>query len=280
MLFAINHCFRRTLIGMLFFLFSTAQASEVYSWSVVPQFTGIAVHRDWTPLLQAIEKETGVRFQLKIYESIPDFEIGVLEGKPDFAYMNPYHAVMANTAQGYVPLIRDGKRKLTGILVAKSNSAFKTLQDLQGQQIAFPSPNAFAASLYMRALLAEKEGIEYTPIYTKTHSNSFRFVMRNKTAASGGVYRTLRRERPEVQRQLQVIYKAPSTPSHPIVFHPRVPSDVAMKVQQSIIALANTETGKTILTAILLPEPIVADYARDYEPLVKLNLEKYFIQPQ
>ncbi len=189
--------------------------------------------------------------------------------------MNPYHAVIAKNEQGYRPIIRDTKRKLTGILVTRKDSSIKRVQDLQGKIVSFPSPNAFAATLYIRALLAEKEGIQFTPVFAKTHTNSFRFVIRGKTQASGGVYRTLRRERPEVQSQLQVIYKTPSTPSHPIVVHKRVPKKVASAVQASIISLAKTDDGKAILKAILLPKPIPAIYKRDYKPLQDLNLEKY-----
>ena len=259
---------------------SMSFAKEIFTWSVVPQFTGIAVHRDWTPLLHAIEKETGYRFTLKLYDSIPDFETAFHEGKPDFAYMNPYHAVMASKEKGYSPIIRDGKRKLTGILVARKDSNIKRIEDLRGAQIAFPSPNAFAASLYMRALLVEKEGLDFIPIFAKTHSNSYRFVLLNKTSASGGVYRTLKRERPEAQSQLNVIYKTPSSASHPIVVHPRIPKEVSDAVQNSIISLANSSQGNAILKAILIPEPILANYERDYQPLLQLKLEKYVVNPK
>lgn len=274
-----KYAFQYFLIVYLGFTAFTAHAEEIYTWSVVPQFTGIAVHRDWTPVLEAIEKDTGHRIKLKLYESIPQFEAGFTDGRPDFAYMNPYHAVMANKTQGYRPIIRDGKRKLTGILVVRNDSTIKSVQDLKGARIAFPSPNAFAAALYMRALLAEKEGITFTPVYAKTHSNSYRFVLHGKTLASGGVYRTLRRERPEVQSELEVIYKSPGTPTHPIVVHKRVPKEVAVAVQKSILRLTNTIKGKLMLKAILIPDPITADYTRDYQPLQKLRLEKYIVMP-
>jgi len=257
---------------------SYVYAEESYTWSVVPQFTGIAVHRDWSPLLHAIEKDTGYHFTLKLYDSISAFEVGFNEGVPDFAYMNPYHAVMAKKVQGYVPIIRDGKRKLTGILVTRKGSAIKQVQDLEGQRIAFPSPNAFAAALYLRALLFEQEGINFTPVYTKTHSNSYRYVLHGKAVASGGVYRTLKRERLEVQSQLHVIYKTPSVSSHPLVVHHRVPKKVALAVQASIINLAKNKKGKDILKAILIPEPVAAVFARDYKPLQELNLEKYVLK--
>ncbi len=259
---------------------SVSQAGETYTWSVVPQFTGIVVHRDWTPFLRAIEKQTGYRFTLKLYESIPDFEKGFSEGRPDFAYMNPYHAVMARNTQGYKPIICDSKRKLTGILVVNKDGAINNIKDLQGKRIAFPSPNAFAAALYLRALLIEQEGIQFTPVYAKTHSNAYRFVTRGHTQASGGVYRTLKRERPEVQNQLKVIYKTPSSTSHPIAAHKRVPEKVASAVQAAIIAMANTENGKAILKAILIPQPRPAIYERDYKPLQDLKLDKYVVKPE
>ena len=72
----------------------------VYSWAVVPQFTGLAVHRDWTPILTYVSQETGFNLRLSIYNSIPDFEVAFLKVEPDFAYMNPYHGVMVNRAPG------------------------------------------------------------------------------------------------------------------------------------------------------------------------------------
>lgn len=254
---------------------SFAAEKQTYTWSVVPQFTGTVVHRDWTPLLNVLEKKTGYEFKLKIYDSIPDFEEGFMDGKPDFAYMNPYHAVRAKKEQGYMPIIRDSTKKLTGILVIRKDSDIKSVADLNKKRISFPSPNAFAASLYMRALLTEKEKIEFTPVYSNTHSNSFRQVMLGFTDASGGVFRTLRRERPEIQQQLKVLYKGPSTASHPIVVHERVPKEVADAVQAAILELAKDSTYKEMLKAILIPLPVKADYDQDYQELETLNLDKY-----
>lgn len=251
-------------------------AEESYTWAVVPQFTGTVVHRDWTPLLQAIEKATGYKLTLTLYDSISAFEIGFLAGKPDFAYMNPYHAVMARRMQGYEPLVRDETSKLTGIIVTRVNSGLDSVEDLARKEIVFPSPNAFAASLYVRALLTENEKLEFTPIYTQTHSNAYRYVLVGKAAASGGVLRTLRRERPEVQSELKVIYETPGTPSHPIVYHKRVPKHAAQAVQKAVFDFSRTEDGKKILEAILIPSPVVASYD-DYQPLEALNLEKYVV---
>ena len=267
------------IILLLQFQFSHSVIAETpYIWSVVPQFTGTAVHRDWTPILKHIESKTGYRFKLKIYDSIPEFEKAFINGVPDFAYMNPYHAVMAKDAQGYRPIIRNSKRLLSGIMVVRQDSAINDIKDLDGKKIAFPSPNAFAASLYMRALLREKEGINFVPVYAGTHSNAYRLTLAGKTSATGAVKRTLLKERKELQQNLKILYKTPGFPSHPLTAHNRVPDEVIKVVQTTLLELAQTLHGEKLLKAILLSHPIKANYETDYLPLKKLELDKYLVR--
>jgi phosphonate transport system substrate-binding protein len=268
-----------TIIILLQFLLSHSVVAETqYIWSVVPQFTGTAVHRDWTPVLKHIESKTGYRFKLKIYDSIPEFEKGFINGVPDFAYMNPYHAVMAKDAQGYSPIVRNSKRLLSGIMVVRQDSAINNIKHLNGKKIAFPSPNAFAASLYMRALLREKEGIDFIPVYAGTHSNAYRLTLAGKTIATGAVKRTLLKERKELQQNLKILYKTPGFPSHPLTVHKRVPDKVKKAVQSTLLELAQTPHGEKLLKAILLSHPTKANYDTDYLPLKKLELDKYLVR--
>jgi len=209
-----------------------AQTPAKYSFAVVPQYSAVELHKDWAPLLARLSKDTGLVFELKILPSIPLFETSFLKGEPDFAYMNPYHMVMAKKAQMYVPILRDAK-PLTGVLVVRKDSSFKTLKDLNGQKIAFPAPNAFGASLYMRTLLSEVARIQFEPIYVKTHSNVYRNVIRKDAAAGGTVNVALNDEIAEVREQLQVLYQTPPVASHPVVAHPRITVAV-----QNIVAKA------------------------------------------
>jgi hypothetical protein len=59
--------------------------------------------------------------------------------------------------------------------VVRKDDPIKSAGELDGKEVAFPAPNAFGASLWIRALLAEREKIRIVPAYVKTHSNaSFR----------------------------------------------------------------------------------------------------------
>ena len=254
-----------------------AAAKEVYILAVVPQFTPSEVHRNWAPFVEKLSKATQRNFEIRIYPSIPKFEEGFLNGEIDLAFMNPYHAVMAKRAQGYIPLVRDAAKPLTGILIVRRDSPVKTIKELNGKELAFPAPNAFGASLYLRALLAEQEKISITPRYVKTHTNVYRHVIMGEVVAGGGVNTTLAQEPAEVQAQLRVLFETPAVAAHPLVAHPRMPEGVRQTVTTVLLEMGNEPAWKTLLAAMQIPRPVKADYAMDYQPLEKLKLEKYVV---
>lgn len=254
-----------------------AADKETYILAVVPQFTPSEVHRNWTPFIQQLSRATGQNFQIRIYPSIPKFEADFLNGKIDLAFMNPYHAVMARKAQGYIPLVRDDANRLSGILVVRRNSPIKSVKELNGKEIVFPAPNAFGASLYMRALLAGQKGIHLTPRYVKTHTNVYRHVILGEAAAGGGVNTTLKHEPPEVQAQLRILFETPEVAPHPLCAHPRVPAAVRQAVVDAMLEMGRNPAMQRQLAEMQISRAVKADYARDYQPLEKLKLEKYVV---
>lgn len=256
---------------------ATPAATPTLTLGVVPQFPAVEMQRRWSPVTAWLEQACNTRIELVFSSSIPEFERRFIEGQLDLAFVNPYHAVMARKAQGYKPLVRDGANALRGILVVKADGPIRQLQDLQGATIAFPSPNAFGGSLYMRALLEREHGIRFTAYYGKTHTNGYRHVLAGEAKAAGGIAATLKAESPAVQQQLRVLYETPAAAPHPLVAHPRVPVDFRRCMVNTMTQANLPETVKPLLAAALLNRPVVADYARDYQPLEKLALEAYVV---
>jgi len=265
------------LIGFWLALLTMPTASfamHVYTMAVVPQVTPVEIAQRWAPLLGRLEKETGESFQLRLTDRIPAFEKDFLAGLPDFVFLNPYHAVMAAKAQGYIPLVRGGE-PLTGQLIVDRQGPYRKLADLAGKTIAFPAPNAFGASLYMRALLTEREQLAFTPVYVGTHQNVYRSVVKGEAAAGGGVESTLERESPALRSRLAVIYTTPGAPPHPLAAHPRVPKAVRDRVVAVILRLQADPEGRKLLASVDLGGAMPADYARDYAPLERLGLQRH-----
>ncbi len=251
--------------------------SGTYSIYVVPQFPPEEIHKSWTPILQLLSQATGFEFELNIPATIPDFESVLADGDADFAYMNPYHVLLANQKKGYLPLVRDSQNLLDGILVVRKDSPMNAIADLNGETIAFPAPNAFGATLLIRTLL-DKEHIAITPNFVKSHSNVYRSVVLGDTVAGGGLSNTLNRESAELKEQLRVLYTTPKFAPHPIAANPRLSKAVREKFTQSFLALAADPQNQALFAAILMPKPIKANFAKDYQVLKKLELEKFVQQ--
>jgi phosphonate transport system substrate-binding protein len=250
--------------------------STQMSVAIVPQLPGSATYAKWAPILEYVGKKTGQCFNLEVPETIPGFEKQLFQGEPDFAFANPYHLVIAKKRKGYVPLFIDGQSKLTGILVIKADSSIKNIQDLQGKEIAFPAPNAFAASLLIRADL-EKKGVLIKPRYVKTHATGYRAVAMGDVVGAGGVNNTLQREDQALKESLKILYETPGYAPHPFIANPRVPIKVRNSITEAFISLGTSESGRKLLEDVQIPQPIPSDFQRDFAPLEKLKIEKFLV---
>jgi len=253
------------------------KAEHVYDFDVVPQFTAVRIYSTWSPLLQRVGLASGLCFELRVAPSIPEFEQKLLKGEPSFAFVNPYHAVMAFKKQRYSPLLADGDEMLKGLLVVRNDSQIRQLQDLQGKTLAFPSPNSFAATLLIRAELAKKK-IDTQAQFVKTHSNVYRTVIQNEVAGGGGVNNTLDSELPEVRQQLRILYESASYSPHPIVTHPKISLATRDRFFKAFAALSQDESGKKLLDGIGVNKPVIVTYNKNYKVLEDLNLEKFITQ--
>ncbi len=266
-----------TVFCMTQFATTSARAGETYTFGVVPQFEARALAAVWVPILEELEARTGLDFKMTGSARIPEFEKSYEAGEFDFAYMNPYHSLVANQTQGYVPLIRDGGRQLFGILVVRKDSPVQTVAELEGQLISFPAPNALGASLLMRADIDTIHHVKFNSIYASTHTSSYLNVVLGRTAAAGGVMGTFNRQKDEVKDQLRILYETRRMPPHPVTAHPRVPEEIRERVRMAFLNMAATEEGAALLAKIPMKKAISASLD-EYQILGEWGLENYFVQ--
>ncbi|MEW6513137.1 MAG: phosphate/phosphite/phosphonate ABC transporter substrate-binding protein [Pseudomonadota bacterium] len=273
--------FRLVLAWVLLMLYASllpaslhaAQDGATYSFGVVPQFEARERAGTWLPILAELSKRSGLKLELKGSMRIPDFDAEFNSGAFDFAYLNPFHAHRAIRENGYHALVRDAGNALYGILAVRKDSHYHSINDLAGQRIAFPSPNAIGASLLVRADLESLHKISYTPVYVQTHASAYLNAILGTTAAVGGVQSTFDLQKPEVRDQLRILYQTRKIPPHPVIAHPRVPEAHRLKLQQAFLELAATPEGARLLSRIPMKQAIAAS-AADYDIIATLNLEK------
>ncbi len=276
---AFKRLFRRFILGAIaaVVLSLPVQAAEGYTFGIVPQFEARKLASIWEPIIAELESRTGYDFQIMGSPRIPEFEQAFMRGEFDFAYMNPYHSVMAMDGQGYRPLVRDGGRQLFGVLAVRKDSPHQSVADLEGQTIAFPAPNALGASLMMRAELTRRHGVSFSPNYVSTHSSAYLNVVLGEAAAAGGVMATFKAQDPQIRENLRILYETTKVAPHPIVAHPRVPDEVAERVRRTILEMAATQAGREMLARVPIRKAVEAS-VEDYLPLRELGLEEFIVR--
>lgn len=265
------------MAALLFAPQSLAAEMPSYTVGVVPQFDSRRIIATWQPILERVGQEAGIRLELKASPSIPSFEGGLTQGDFDFAYMNPYHLLVANRSQGYRPLLRDHGSDLEGIVVVRKDSSITEVAALQGKVVAFPAPNALGASLMVRAELQGERKIAIEPRYVKNHTSVYLNVATGVASAGGGVQETLNQQPPEVQEQLRIIYRTTKVAPHPLAAHPRVPAKVVERLQRAMLALGQSEEGRKLLDDIPIKQVGKASLD-DYMPLKRMGLEEYYVK--
>ncbi|MGB0670041.1 MAG: phosphate/phosphite/phosphonate ABC transporter substrate-binding protein [Rhodospirillales bacterium] len=250
-----------------------------YVFGVVPQFESRKLHAIWQPLLREVAKRTGIEIDLAPNDSIPEFERDFAAGRFDFAYMNPYHALMAFGSQGYLPIIHDGSAPLFGILVVPKDSPIRDVMELNGSRIAFPAPNALGASLLMRTDLARLHGVSFEPTYKQTHSSVYLHVIKgiDDVRAGGGVMGTFKSQKPEIRDQLRILYQTRPMPRHPIVAHPRVPAEVVRAVTRAFLDLGAEEAGSQMLRRVPIQQVKVTSLA-EFQPMQAWGLDAFVVR--
>jgi phosphonate transport system substrate-binding protein len=249
-------------------------AADVYSFGVVPQFEQRKLHAIWKPIIDELEKRTGLNFNLVTTLQIQDFEKEFIAGKLDFVYMNPYHILKAAESQGYIPLVRD-KVLLRGIVVTHKDSPIKDVSELNGKEVAFPSPNAIGACMLVRAELERRYNVKVVPLYVKTHSSVYLHVAKNLTVAGGGVEKTLQEQDQAIRDSLRILYTTTSFPPHPVAALPKIPKEDREKVRRAFIDMYATKEGKELLSKVPIKE-VTSTSIEDYKVMRELKIDEYW----
>lgn len=249
-------------------------AEASYSLMVMGFTAPNAERGRWMAVMQQVVAATGVSIRLQTPASLSDFERRVLNGDPDFAFIDPYLMARAYHAHGYLPLVRDGSRLQQGVILVRQDSPIRSLQALEGTTISFPAANTFPASLQIRQILA-RERIVSHPRFAGTFSNTLRQVLYGETQAAATTMAALSRERPEVQSQLRIVYVAPPVSSYVLAAHPRVPAASRRGVSAALLGMSESVSGRRLLGDVELTQPVAAHYESDYRPLEMLGLASF-----
>jgi phosphonate transport system substrate-binding protein len=240
---------RRIFAFLALALFASFGACNTLTLGIVPQQSAKKLAETWQPLINYISEHADIDVVFKTAKDIPTFEQRLAEGEYDIAYMNPYHFVVFNDSVGYRALARQKGKRIKGIVVVNANSTITSLDDLNGKQIAFPSPAAFAATIIPSAYL-KQQGVIFTPRYVHSHDSVYLNVQRGFFNAGGGIIRTFNGVDDNTRSALRVLWESDGYTPHAVATHPRITDTQREALLNALLTLSEDKDNHQLLKNI------------------------------
>jgi len=247
-----------------------AANTVLVNFGVGPQQSAIELAKRWTPIFAYLSKKTSYNIQFTTSKDIPTYQRQTKEGLFDMCFINPYHYTIFSKTAGYQAFAQEKDAHLTGIVVVRKDSAYRSMKDLHDKDLAFPARTAVTAAVLPLQHL-QKIDARVTPQYVISHDSVYRTVARGLYAAGGGELRTFESMEPAVRDQLRILWTAPPLPPFVFAVHPRVPEGVARHVADAMTHMDQDPDGRELLKAVNL-KGIAPSRDADYDVVRRMQL--------
>src|SRR5260221_6810930 len=137
-----------------------AAAQQAHAFYVLNQRSIALTAEYWNPILTHVSRRSGVRLELKLAKTAKEGNAIAEMGKYDFLYTNHFFTPERDRL-GYKVIARPAGPGIRSQIVVPVDSPIRSLEDLNGQQVAFVTPDGFTGYwLPMHALLRAKVKIK------------------------------------------------------------------------------------------------------------------------
>lgn len=234
-------------------------------------------------LLDFLEKETGLKFQIHIPKDYDEMIADFGNGKADIAIMNSLSYIKARDNYGVnarLRAIRYGRSTYFGQIIANVNKGINSVKDIEGKTIAYTDRSSTSGYLFPQKIL-KQEGVSPGKIvFAGKHDTVVKMVYEGIADAGATFYSeasndgTIRDARsrlmekcPDVVEKVKIIAITDPIPNDPVVFSKDLPNDISYKVSLGLIKYLSTDAGKEVMMSMYSTEGFVRCSDADYDAL-------------
>jgi phosphonate transport system substrate-binding protein len=168
-------------------------------------------------------------------------------GEHAFAYTNHMFTPERDKI-GYKVILRMAGAPIHGAIVVREDSPVRTLRDLTGLPVAFPSREAFVGYwLPMDHLV--KEGVEVKEAFAGNQEGAMSQLQFGKVAAAAVNKKLLDKYAQREDFRFRVLWTSEPYLDIPIMAHPSVPAKLVEAVREAFIGMGKDPEGQKALQA-------------------------------
>lgn len=203
---------------------------------------------DYRPLFDAVGKNAGMSFDLKVAQSYGAVVEALCNGNADVAFVGPVTYLQAkerDCAQLLAVGVKDGQSIYYAGLFARKDSPLKAIADLKGKDVAFGDINSTSSFAFPIAMLIEA-GVD--PVkdlkalrLTGSHANSLAALIEGRVdaaALSFDSYDKAVREGVPGATDVKVIARSEAIPYPPLVMNSRLSEETKQKLRDAFEGVA------------------------------------------
>jgi phosphonate transport system substrate-binding protein len=224
-----------------------AADEQPYAFNVLNQRSVALTSQYWNPILIYVSKKSGVPLELRLARTTKEANALAEQGAYHFIYTNHFFTAERDRL-GFRVIARPAGPGIRGQIVVPNDSPIKTLSELNGKEVAFASPDAFAAYwLPMDALLKSKVNVKV--VFTNNQEAGLAQLKVGTVAAIGVndsiVQRYARREGFEYR----LLWNSEVYNDLCIMASSKVPAAKTNAVRDAFVNMINDPEGRKVIEA-------------------------------
>lgn len=222
-------------------------AEPAYAFNVLNQRSIALTAEYWNPILTHVSKVSGVPLELKLAKTAKEGNAIAEMGKYDFLYTNHFFTPERDRL-GYKVIARPAGPGIRSQIVVPMDSPIKSLEDLNGKEVAFVNPDGFTGYwLPMDALLRAKVNVKV--VFAGNQEASSAQLKVNKVAAAGVNSSIMARYARRESFDYRALWTSDIYQDLCIMANPKVPQHKVAAVKAAFINMVKDPEGRQILEA-------------------------------
>jgi phosphonate transport system substrate-binding protein len=219
--------------------------SKAYNFSVLNQRSAALTAQYWNPILSYVSRRSGVELRLKIGKTAPETTELTVRGEAQFAFTN-HLFTPERTKLGWKVIAASDEPAMRGIVAVPAGSPLRSLKDLAGQRVAFPSPEAFLGYKVPLDALT-KQGIAVEAVFSGNQEGAMGQLKLGRVAAAGVNDSVMEAYANREGLAYRVLWQSEPFPGLAVMVAPGVPAADVKAVRDALVGMAAQAEGRDIL---------------------------------
>ncbi len=224
-----------------------AQSGATYRFSPVNQYGIELTARYWNPIIDYVSSKSGVKLELKIGRTSADTTAYVLANEVEFVFSNHLFNPERDNL-GWRVIARRQTPPLHSQIVVLDSSPVRRLEELQGQSVAFPGPEATVAYKFSYGQLL-KRNINVQVVFGGNMDGAFAQLLSGKVQAAGTQSQLADGWAKRENQKLRVLWQSEPLYDLPLMVAKKVPDKDAEAVGKAFVSMLSDPAGQKILAA-------------------------------